>query len=307
MTRSSKRLPPITTLVEDIGDLRAFGLVVDLKSVTAAASVLGESKATTSRRISRIEASLGVPLLHRTSRVVEVTEQGRTYRSQIGEVLELLAHANANARNVHDEPHGTLRIAAPPGLVRFLGQLVANFALEQPDVRVDVELSDKVLDLDVEEIDLAFGFATDAESVEVVELTLICVATAAYLKQFGRPQTPADLKKHKVIAHRWLGERDATFTHQQTKRPTHVRLQPTVLSQASDFIIDIACRDAGIAIVPALIAHADLQAGHLVRVLPSYVVPTRSLYMRLRRARHLPSKVAAFRDFVKTYITTLSL
>ena len=57
----------------------------------------------------------------------------------------------------------------------------------------------------------------------------------------------------------------------------------------------------------ALIAHADLQAGHLVRVLPSYIVPTRSLYMRLRRARHLPSKVAAFRDFVKTYISTLSL
>ncbi len=304
MKASKKRLPAITALVEDVGDLRAFGLVVDLQSVTAAAAVLGESKATTSRRLTRLEGLLGVSLLRRTSRSVTVTEQGRAYRQRIGEVLELLAHANAGVRSVNQAPAGDLRVGVSPSLTRFVAPLVTEYVERQPDVRVELLVAEQPPDLDLQEIDAAFGFhadrGADELATELVTVQLICVA-APKVHPRQRLHHPNELGKHKVITHVTSDERELAFVELTTGKASSVRLRSSISCASIDIVTELALQGAGIGIVPHLVAASELAAGRLVRVLPNHAVPWGSLYYRQRRMRNLPSKLVSFRDFSKQF------
>lgn len=308
--RRSDKVPAVT-LVEDVGDLRAFGLVSDLRSVTAAALVLGESKATTSRRITRLESSLGVALIRRTSRVVEMTDEGRSYRQRISEVLELLADANAGVRNLYQVPHGHLRIAASSDLNRFLAPLLATFAERQPQVQIEMVVSGRRLDLDVERIDVAFRFGhraseRDGESMELLELELIWVATPSYLAATRGLTRMSELSQHRLLVHQAIAERAISFEHVKTGETTEIKAQPFISSNDGGLIVDIALESAGVALVPSILVQRELADGRLKRVLPEHLARSASLGLVFRSGQYVPAKVAAFRDFVRGRVRELA-
>ena len=161
------------TLVGDVHDLRAFALAVDLRSFTATARLMGESKATVSRRIARLESSLGVSLLRRTPRSVEPTDDGTAYRGRVAEILELLGTANAAVRKAHAAPSGQLRVTVPPGFDSGLAPLIAGFARKFPEVIVSVIISERFVDLEAEHIDVALRATTKLADSALVAHRLV--------------------------------------------------------------------------------------------------------------------------------------
>lgn len=293
------------TLVGDVHDLRAFALAVDLRSFTAAARLMGESKATVSRRIARLESSLGVSLLRRTPRAVEPTDDGTAYRVRVAEILELLGNANAAVRKAHAAPSGQLRVTVPPGFESVLAPQIARFAAEFPEVTVSVLISERFVDLEAEHIDVALrATAKLADSALVaqrlVDFERIIVAAPSYLEEQAAPKRAEDLGAHRIVQ---LGQARTASTIVLRKEdgsgdPIEVRLPYSIAATDVGFAKELAVAGAGIAVLPRMVVMRELDAGRLVHLLRRYVVPGASLYFLHRAGRFLPPKVRAFREFM---------
>lgn len=287
----------------ELGDLRAFCLVVDLGSITAASRALGEAKGSVSRRLTRLEALLGVTLLRRTPRLVQATEVGAAYRARLGRALELLDDATEQAREAHDQPTGRLRVTAAIDVGQsLLAPLVAEFVERFPEVTVEMVLSGEVLDFDAHQIDVALraGVLRDsnliAHKVDVAEARLF--AAPAYLERRGTPASPSELAHHRLVLTRVSGTEPTLALRHGDGAPEEVLVRPSIVALDFMFAKEVALAGGGIAMLPTLIARRELAAGSLVAVLPEHWTFRGSLYLVHHGARFLPPKVRAFRDFV---------
>ncbi len=288
------------TLVEDVLDLRAFCLVVDLRSFTDAARAMGETKGTVSRRITRLEKALGATLLVRSPRSVEPTDEGAAYRLEVGQVLEMLGDANLAARRSHAAPSGHLRVTAPVDLaIGVLAGPIARFAVAYPDVHVEMVMTDKVLDLDKEHLDVALRAATrlpdsDLVAHKLLEAPLVVVASPEYLRRHGAPKRPGDVAEHRVAyLGSTRGKRRLEVRRTGSREVTPLEVRPSLGASDFSFIKEVAVAGACLGFAPAVLVEEDLARGRLVRVLPDYDIGGAALYMLHRRGRFLPPKVQA--------------
>jgi DNA-binding transcriptional LysR family regulator len=288
----------------DLADLRAFCLVADAGSITAAARTLGETKGSVSRRITRLERLLGVALLRRSPRLVQATEDGAAFRLRLGPVLELLADTTAAVRHTRSRPAGHLRVTAPNDLgVSVLAPIVTAFSARYPDVTVDMVLTDRVLDFDGDQIDLALRAARSLPDSSLVAQRILDVgsgffASPAYLAHAPAPTDPDDLSAHHLVLHRATrGTLTLTLRGDRPEERT-VRLRAAVSSNDFGFVRSCVLAGAGIAAIPTLLVTADVASGALLRVLPAWSTGPAPLYLLHPGARLLPAKTRAFRDFV---------
>lgn len=291
------------TIVGNVVDLRAFCLVVDLGSLTAAARRLGESKASLSRRISRLEDAVGVMLLNRSSRHVEPTEDGVAYRENIGQVLELLGAANETARHGIAKPSGVLRVTSGHELNSVLAPIVVAFAQAHPDVKVEMLVTQAVLDFDRDGVDVALRVGRKlADSAliasKVIDLDPVIVASPGYVAAHRRIRSPADLSGHRVLSLSPRSPHSLPLRNRVSGRTSELRFGRELTSTDLSFLVEVAIAGGGIACVPELSVRRELAAKRLVRVLPDHEVPGASLYLLHRASRVLPPKVAAFRQHV---------
>ena len=298
------------TLVGDVHDLRAFALAFDLRSLTGAARMTGESKATVSRRITRLEAALGTTLLRRSTRGVDRTDDGAAYRQRIGDVLALLAEANAMA--VHQgqaTPSGELRVSAPPGYANALAPHFAAFGAKYPEVVLVVQITSRFVDLEAERIDVALR-ATIARLADssLVALRLgdeqpdaVLVASPGYVRAHPAPRRPQDLARHRFLA---LAESGAPFTLPLTRRGTAetiaVSLAAAVVGPDVGFLKEMALHGAGIAVLPRPNVERELEAGSLVHLLSGYTWPASSLFLLHRGGPFVPPRVQALATFLRS-------
>jgi DNA-binding transcriptional LysR family regulator len=293
------------TSTTDLRDLRAFCLVVDLGSITAAAKTLGETKGSVSRRLTRLERALGVALLRRTPRLVQATEDGAAYRARVGRVLELLDDANTEAQHARALPSGLLRVTAPYDLgVSIFAPLIAGFAERFPEVSVELLLTEAFLDFDAQQIDVALRAASVlqdssliAHKLENVEGRLF--ASPAYLKKHGAPRRPEDLTRHRLLLFR-ATRGSATLTLRKKGDDKATRLRVRAAISASDFAFgrEAAIAGGGIAVVPTLVVKRDVDEGKLVPVLKDYVLLEAGIYLVHPGTRFPSPKVRAFRDYM---------
>jgi len=286
-------------------DLRAFCLVADLRSLTAASQLLGESKATVSRRIARLEQSLDVSLLRRSPRLVEPTDDGVAYRQRVGQILELLGDANTAVRQSHAAPSGKLRVTAPPEFGSVLAPHIAAFNRHQPQVLLDLVIAQKVLDFEAEHLDMAFRVHAKLPDSPLIAHKLFDiegagVASPAYLEEMAAPRQPADLAKHRVVLMATdCSRHPLPFQRADGKGPiTELRMQPCIAASDLNFVKELALAGSGIAFLPLLSVQRDLDEGRLVWVLKSYRLFGAALYLMHQGGRFLPPKVRAFRDFM---------
>lgn len=286
-------------------DLRALCLTIDLASLTAAAEVLGESKSTVSRRISRLERALGVRMLRRSPRRVEATEDGRSYRERVGGVLELLAEANGVARRAHAEPSGRLRVGSPFALaVTRLPRLIAAFAERFPSIEIEMILGGRTFDFDRDRLDLAFLPSAGLEDSDLVAhrlrpINLIAVASTDYVREHGAPREPRELGDHR-LALVWPGRGPHSVKWRRSDGrggEQELRLRNTVSGTDPAFNRELAAVGACIAIAPELTVEQDLKEGRLLRLMPDFEGPRVNLYLLHRGGRLLEPKVRVFRDF----------
>jgi DNA-binding transcriptional LysR family regulator len=299
-----RRVADPETSSADLPDLRAFCLVADIGSITGAARALGETKGSVSRRLTRLERALGVALLRRSPRLVQVTEDGQAYRARVGRAIELLDEAALHVQHARALPRGHLRVTAPFDLgVSILPPLVARFSERFPDVSIELLLTEALLDFDAHQIDVALraAFALEdssliAHKLDDVEARLF--ASPGYIDQHGLPRRPDDLERHRLMLFRATRGVATLTLRRGEEKPLRMRLRAAISASDFSFSRETALAGGGIAVLPTLLVRRDLEEGTLVPVLPEYVLFQAGIYLVHPAARFPSSKVRAFRDFV---------
>lgn len=285
-------------------------------SFTAAAARLGVSKAAMSQRIAELERAAGVPLVRRTTRSVRLTEAGERLVDDTRASFEQIADSFAGVRELAAAPRGSLRVTAPVAFARQqLVQRIPEFLRAYPEVRLELELSDRLRSLAKEGFDLAVRHAAAPPETHVAWTLAtthsVLVASRAYLRRRGEPQLPKALELHDCLYYpreqavpTWTLVRDRkgkTARTPESERVT-VRVTGPFAANNSEALRDAAMAGLGIALLPDFSAQSGLQTGRLVKVLSDWR-PVDAFGEKLYAVRpysaHVPRAVAAFVDFLK--------
>jgi len=282
----------------DLEDIRAFAEVADSGSLTRAGARLGMSKSMVSRRLARLEAELGAPLLARSTRGMSLTEAGGDFRPYAERMLADL-QAGRDALSRQGEATGRLRLTAPVSFgATHLGEVIAELAVRHPQLSIGTSYSDRTVDLVGEGFDAAIRLGALADSRliarRIAPVRAVMVASPGYLARAGTPRTPADLAGHEAIPHgdsAWEFVRDG---RRSSFRP-HGRF--TADSGAAELAGVVA--GLGIAAMPRFLAGPALARGELVQVLEAYETPQAGLYVvRPPPAEPMPLKVKVLTDIM---------
>jgi DNA-binding transcriptional LysR family regulator len=278
-------------------------------SYTAAAARLGVSKAAMSQRIAELEQAARVPLVQRTTRSLRLTEAGQRLVDDTRSSFEHIAQSFAQVRDLAEQPSGLLRVTAPVALARQqLMPLFTEFLKNYPEVRIELDMSDRLRSLATEGFDLAIRHTAQAPDTHVAwplcRTESVLVATKAYLRKRGEPQTPQDLQAHNCL-HYPRGQDTPVWTFAPRQPVTNpaaeqglisVPVQGTLAANNSEALREAAIMGAGIALLPDFSTQAALKQAKLVPVLPQFR-PVGAFAEQLFAIRpysaHVPRAVAA--------------
>ena len=284
--------------------IESFISVATRGSLTAAAHAEGVAPAVIGRRIDALEARLGVRLLLRTTRRITLTHEGSAFLEDCQRIVADLRNAETSVSAGGLRASGSLRITAPAGFGRrHVAPLVPRFLARHPDLRVSLNLGDRVVDIVNEGYDCAVRVGDLPDStlvgVRMADNRRLCVATPAYLKRAGTPQHPADLARHECLTlssdasqtRGWAFTVDGALTH----------LRPAGRLDCSDgqVLHDWCIAGLGIAWRSTWEVERELSTGQLVSVLDAYAAPPNGIYAVFAHARHLPLRVRLWVDFLK--------
>jgi len=284
-------------------DIQAFISVVDAGSFTAAAERLGFAKSAVSRRVSALEARLGVQLLHRTTRALNLTETGRSFYAHGTRIIADLEEAEAAVQQEHGELRGTLRFALPLSFgVRHMCGPIATFSKQNPKLRFDLDLNDRRVDLIEDNFDLALRIGRLADSSLIArrlfDVRAVVCASPHYLHVNGVPQVPDDLQGHHCLVYSNLRDAGQWAYEDRNGRQATVKITAAMASSSGDFLSNAAAHGMGIVIQPTFIAAAAIRSGKLTPVLTDYSWPISPAYAVYPPTRHLSYRVRAFIDFL---------
>ncbi|WP_205526021.1 LysR family transcriptional regulator [Pyxidicoccus trucidator] len=274
-----------------------FAEVVATGGITAAAERLGLRKSTVSRRLSALEARLGIRLLERNTRRLRLTEAGRDYHAHCARLVSEAREVNRAVSESRGTPQGTLRIATLSLLGELLTPLISEFLLRQPLMRVELSLAEAHVDLIAEEYDLALRTGPLADSTLVARrlgrLRTGYYASPTYLSRHGTPRTSEELKGHECVLLAEPGTDEVWFFGEGKRArtvPVSGRLRvPSVRAGQS-----AARAGLGVVRLPASLVVDDVRGGMLVPVLEDQTPPGIPVFAVYPSSRQLPPKVRAF-------------
>jgi len=285
----------------DLNRLAVFEAVARTASFTAAARELGLPKSSVSRAVARLEEELGVQLVVRTTRRVALNAAGTALYDRLAPLLRQVSAAVGEIPEREEQPTGTLRVTAPVDLgVLFLAEAVARYTARYPGVSVDLHLTGRVVDLVAERFDLALRVATrlaDSTLVarRVAPIVFRLYGSPVYLARRGTPRTEADLAQHDWVVFKGGPQK---LRPAGPKALLGVSGRERVACDDLLFARDAVRAGAGIGLLPAFMAEADVPAGQLARVLPRREQVVGHLHVVAPAARHVSPKVSAFRELV---------
>ncbi|HSC85887.1 MAG TPA: LysR family transcriptional regulator [Polyangiaceae bacterium] len=296
---------PGLSSLRDLNDLEVFARVVARAGFSRAAKELGVPPSTVSRRISRLEESLGVRLLQRTTRTIHLTDAGRVYYERISHALREIESAEVSLRNVQGTPRGRVRVStvAEP----FIESIVFDFLERYPEVSIDLDKSHRRVDLVAEGFDLAVraGALPDSSLVahKLASSGSRLVASPDYLARRGVPKCLTDLRDHDAVV---LGATSSAATWQLggPKGPERVAVSGRFAVNSFQAAVEGVRRGLGIGLLSGYVVEVDLRQGILCEVLPEFAPPPVDLWVIYPSRALLPPAVrllieairAAFRD-----------
>ncbi len=279
---------------------------------TAAAARLGVSKAAMSQRIAELERAAGIALVQRTTRSVRFTEAGRRLVENTHGEYERIATSFATVREMAGVARGLIRVTAPVAFVRQqLVPKMSAFLRANPEVRVQLEVSDRISSIATEGFDLAIRHSAQAPETHVAwklcETHSVIVATGAYLKRRGVPASPADLSSHDCLFYpRALGPESGHSRRKSGRKASAGPLAVTVTgpfsANNSEALRDAALDDMGIALLPDFTAQAAVRAGKLVVLLREWRPVgafAEQLYVVRPYTPHVPRAVGLFIAYLR--------
>jgi len=280
----------------DLERVSLFLAVAEAASFSAAAKQLGLPKSSVSRQVAALEEALGAQLLHRTTRRVSLSTAGAALYERAKPLVTELRAALGSLPEQEEQPSGELRLTASNDVgATLLADVVPRFRARFPDVRLDLRLTNRAVDLVAEGFDLALRAAARPlrdSSLVMRKLSAVQVhlfASPAYLARRGTPRSPGDLARHALVLF-------SAFRHV----PVVAGLagQAAIVGDDFLFIRETLKAGGGIGFLPSFLAQAEQASGQLVRVLPRVSLNRGTLVILHARTQHPARKVTAFRDFL---------
>lgn len=282
----------------ELDDIRTFTEVIDSGSLTRAGERLGLSKSMVSRRLARLEAELGTPLLARSTRGLSLTEAGSDFRPYAERMVAELQSAR-DALSRQGEATGRLRLAAPLSFgTTHLAPLLAELAVRHPRLEINTSYSDRLVDLVGEGFDAAvrLGNLPDSNLIarKIAPVRAVVVASPAYLARAGTPRTPEELMARDLIPH---GE--AVWQFRKDGRTVSFRPRGRFTADSGSAELAGVVAGLGIAVMPAFLAGPAVERGTVVTLLDDYEIPESGMYvLRPPPADPVPNKIKALTDLL---------
>lgn len=282
--------------------MQLFVRVAELGSFSAAAQQLGLARSVVTRQIAGLESHLGVKLMARSTRRLALTSAGTAYLEKCRVILNLVESAETGVAEERLTPRGNIRIGLPLsyGLKR-LAPLLLDFSQRNPEVSLDMDFSDRRINLIEEGIDLAIRITRRLEAGDVARrlgsIRLQVVAAPEYLARHGRPENPAELAHHVCLGYTYAGSSQVwqfMVDGQSESFHIHSRLN----ANNGDVLTEAAAQGLGITCQPDFIVESFLQAGRVEAILTDFSMPELGIYAMLPSNRHVPHRVRVLMDYL---------
>ncbi len=296
--------------MEQLAEMMVFAKVVEMKSFSAAANALNTSKSLISKQVSSLESTLGVRLLNRTTRSMSLTEIGSAYYQHCFRIAHEIEAARATASQLQTAPRGTLKLSAP---VVFAGLHLAGaidaFLKKFPDVEIELDTSDRLVDIVEEGYDLAIRITNNpgqtTVSRKILDLHWATCASPDYLQRHGIPETPQDLQQHNCLLNQSMPHINKGWSFTVNGKDVSVPVKGNCKVNSTEVMHRLALAGVGMGIFPTYIVGTNIQKGLLQRVLCDYTAsPGFGLYATYMPNRYMQTKVRAFIDHLIAYFGT---
>lgn len=282
-----------------LDDMALFVEVVKAMSFRRAAEALGMPNSTLSRRIGELEKAIGLRLLHRTTRRIELTESGRIYFERCKRIVEDARLAHEQLGDILAQPAGVLRASLPVEFATaYLAPMIGEFARLHPAISFEFDLTPRNVDLVTEPFDVAIRMGTPPDSALIArplaELTPFLYASPGYLERCGEPETPMQLDPRDCLqfpkTQRWKLDDGA--------QSVEVAVDGRFRQNSPSLIRRLATLDLGVALLPEIVVQDDLVEGRLRRILPRWRGAPVTVHA-LTETRLLPAKTQRFIEFLR--------
>ena len=290
--------------MELLNDMALFVEVVKAKSFRGAAEAIGVPDSTLSRRIGALEKAIGLRLLHRTTRKIELTEAGQLYFERSRRIVDEARLVHEQLGEMVAQPVGVLHASLPVDFANiFLAPLLPEFARRYPGISFEFDLTPRRVDLVTEPVDLAIRMGEPPSSNliarQLARLPRYLYASPRYIELFGEPSEPADLQQHECVRLD-PAEIDGWTLHRE-EETIEIPVGGRFLLNSVGMIRRLVMLGLGIAVLPEEIAADDVTAGNLRRVMPAWQAPSVPVYA-ITETRLLPAKTQRFIEFLREHL-----
>ncbi|MDC7709736.1 LysR substrate-binding domain-containing protein [Vogesella indigofera] len=288
--------------------MRVFADVAASGSFSASAERLEMSRAMVTRYVAEMEQWLGARLLQRTTRRVTLTDAGEQALRRCLQMLALVAEVEDEVAPADAGLRGQLRLTSSMSFGHaHLAAALAEFLVQHPQLKIDLNVGDATLNLVEARIDLAIRISSEPDPALIARPLTVCdsvlVASPGYLAAAGTPQTPTALAGHRCLGHSNVGRSSWRFLRGETQETVNVATRFT--ANDATVLLHAALADGGISLQPTYLANPWLQRGELLAVLPDWQPPPMTIYALYPSRRHLSPAVRALLDFLVARFTTL--
>jgi len=290
-----------------LDEMQAFIAVIDSGSITAAAEQLGQTTSGVSRALGRLEDKLGTTLLTRTTRRLQLTEEGDAFLAQARAIVASVEAAEEQIAARRERPAGRLRVdAATPFVLHVIAPQVASYRARYPEVDLEINSSERYIDLLERRTDVAIRIGPLADSTlharPLGHSRLRVLASPAYLQQHGNPASVADLRQHSLLG---FNEPDS-LNHWPLPGDTDalLHIQPAVRVSSGETLRRLALEGAGVVCLSDFMTHRDRDAGTLVQLLPERTVEVRQpIHAVYYRNTAVSARITSFLDHLAQAMT----
>jgi len=291
--------------MDQLAAMKMFVRVVESGSFAAVAGQLGLARSVVTRQVAALEARLGTKLIARSTRRLALTAAGAVYLEKCREILTLVDEAEGDLTDARRDIRGRIRLSVPLSLgVRYLTAMICDFTTLHPDVSVELDFTDRRVDLITEGMDLAVRVTAELDDTVVARRLGACrsvvVGAPAYFARHGRPRHPRDLINHECFG--YVPTLRSSWPFVINRKLTWVRTHGRIQANNGDALLDAAVRGLGITYQPTFIAGDALRAGQVEAILADYPSIEMGIFAIFPGGRYMSQRVRILVDFLATRI-----
>ncbi|WDE05866.1 LysR family transcriptional regulator [Thalassomonas viridans] len=281
-----------------------FVEVINAGSFTRAAENTGHSTSYISKEINKLESRLGVRLMNRTTRSISLTPEGKVYHQQCQQIIDDAEQAQAQINQRQAEPKGTLKVSCPVSFgLSHVRPVLAKFLAANPKVNLELDLSDRKVDIIAEGFDVVIRGSMQLEDSSLISRHLlssygVTVASPDYLATYGTPQHPGELADHQIITYSYLKTPDIWEYQTEQGQDIAVKVKGRVLTNSPEMELELALSGQGITRMPMFNLGNKLETGELVSLFDDYRKLPINIHLVYPSRKHMAAKVRHFIDFV---------